>query len=83
MHDLSRERFNIHDFLQEGNGEIWVAAIDYGPRAYVEWVAIEEKAEGGDALFLRAKRWPDFLTGFERVAEGGGVALYRATPRDR
>jgi hypothetical protein len=83
MHDLSRERFNIHDFLQEGNGEIWVAAIDYGPRAYVEWVAIEEKAEGGDALFLRAKRWPDFLKGFERVAEGGGVALYRATPRDR
>jgi hypothetical protein len=77
MHDLSRERFTIHDFLQEGNGEVWVAAMDYGPAAYVEWVAIEEKAEGGDGLFHRAQRWPDFLKGFERVAEGGGVALYR------
>jgi hypothetical protein len=29
-------------------------------------------------LFAAAKRDPDFLEGFERVAEGGGVALYRA-----
>lgn len=77
MHDLSRERFAIHDFLQEGNGEVWVAAMDYGPATYVEWVAIEEQAEGGDGLFHRAKQWPDFLKGFERVAEGGGVALYK------
>jgi hypothetical protein len=83
MHDLSREGFNVHDFLQEGNGEVWVAAMDYGPAAYVEWVAIEEQAEGGDALFHRASRWPEFLKGFDRVAEGGGVALYRATPRTR
>jgi len=77
MQDLSHERFAIHDFLQEGNGEVWVAAMQYGPRAYVQWVAIEEKAEGGDALFLRAQEFPGFLEGFERVAEGGGVALYR------
>jgi hypothetical protein len=38
---------------------------------------MEEQAEGGDALFHRRQRDPGFLAGFERVAEGGGVALYR------
>ena len=80
MHDLSRDGFAIHDFLHEGNGEVWKSAVAFGPRAYVRWVAIEESAEGGDALYLRAKEDPTFLRGFERVAEGGGVALYRATP---
>jgi hypothetical protein len=80
MHDLSLEGFQIRDFLHEGNGEIWKAAMEYGPRGYVTWVAIEERAEGGDAVYLRAKTFAGFLKGFERVAEGGGVALYRATP---
>jgi hypothetical protein len=78
MHDLAFAGFNIHDILHEGNGEIWVAAVQYGPRGYVKWVAIEEKAEGGDVLYQRAKQDDQFLIGFERVAEGGGVALYRA-----
>jgi hypothetical protein len=43
-------------------------------------VAIEESAEGGDALYQRAREDNRFLRGFDRVAEGGGVALYRATP---
>jgi hypothetical protein len=80
MHDLSLEGFEIHDFLQEGNGEVWKSAMQYGPAAYVRWVAIEESAEGGDALYQRSKQFADFLKGFKRVAEGGGVALYRATP---
>ena len=80
MHDLSRDGFAIHDFLHEGNGEVWKAAIEFGPRPYVRWVAIEESAEGGDALSQRAREDDRFLRGFERVAEGGGVALYRATP---
>jgi hypothetical protein len=78
MHDLSRQGFNIHDFLHEGNGEVWKSAFEYGPRPFVTWVAVEEHAEGGDALYLRAQEWPAFLKGFDRVAEGGGVALYRA-----
>ncbi len=45
----------------------------------MRWVVIEERAEGGDALFQAAQRDPHFLDGFVRVAEGGGVALYRAT----
>ncbi len=80
MHDLSREGFAVHDFLHEGNGEVWTAAMQYGPRGFVTWVAIEERAEGGDAVYQRAQKSVDFLRGFERVAEGGGVALYRATP---
>jgi len=43
--------------------------------------AIEERAEGGDALYARTRQWTGFLDGFDRVAEGGGVALYRL--RDR
>jgi hypothetical protein len=80
MHELSLEGFDIHDFLQEGNGEVWASAMQYGPAAYVRWVAVEERAEGGDAVYQRSKQFAGFLKGFERVAEGGGVALYRATP---
>jgi hypothetical protein len=76
MHDLSAQGFVIHDFLHEGNGDIWNLAIT-DPKAVVGWIAIEEKAEGGDALYLEARRHPAFLDGFIRVAEGGGVALYR------
>ena len=76
MHDLSAHGFAIEDFLHEGNGDIWSFAMT-DPKAVVGWMAIEEKAEGGDALYLEAKRHPAFLDGFIRVAEGGGVALYR------
>jgi len=80
MHDLSSIGLEVHDFLHEGNGEVWKAALEFGPRAYVSWVAIEETAEGGDALSQRTKTYARFLDGFSRVAEGGGLALYRATP---
>jgi hypothetical protein len=77
MQDLSAQGFHIRDFVHEGNGDIWNFALS-DPRAVVGWIAIEEKAEGGDALYLEAKRHPAFLDGFTRVAEGGGVALYRS-----
>jgi hypothetical protein len=76
MHDLSADGFRVKDFLHEGTGEIWVRAALY-PRPFAEWIAIEEKAEGGDALHWQAEHDPSFLKGFARVAEGGGVALYR------
>jgi hypothetical protein len=79
MHDLSAHGFAIHDFLHEGNGDIWNFALT-DPRPVAGWIAIEEKAEGGDALYLDAQRHPAFLKGFARVAEGGGVALYRRHP---
>jgi hypothetical protein len=76
MQDLSAQGFHVRDFLHEGNGDIWNFAMS-DPRAVVGWIAIEEKAEGGDVLYLEATRRPAFLEGFVRVAEGGGVALYR------
>ena len=76
MHDLSNDGFEIRHFLHEGNGEIWRFAM-LGPRGHAGWLLIEERAEGGDALYRAAqrRRW---LEGFDRVVEGGGVALYRA-----
>jgi hypothetical protein len=79
MHDLGRAGFDIHSFLHEGNGEVWQYAV-LGPRGYVTWLVMEERAEGGDVLFHAAQRDPRYLEGFERVAEGGGIALYKATP---
>jgi hypothetical protein len=76
MQELSGDGHRIRDFLHEGNGDIWLAALEY-PDPHVEWVLIEERAEGGDMLATRARTRPQFLAGYARVAEGGGVALYR------
>jgi hypothetical protein len=78
MHDLSRSGFAIKDFLHEGNGEIWKYAV-MRPQPIVEWIAMEERAEGGDALWWQGRHDPNFLRGYVRVAEGGGVSLYRRT----
>lgn len=77
MQDLSANGFAIRNFLHEGNGDIWNFAI-LRPAGIVGWIAIEETAEGGDALYWEARRNRRFLEGFVRVAEGGGVALYRS-----
>jgi hypothetical protein len=76
MQELSVAGFGIRDFLHEGNGDIWLAALN-GPARYVGWMLIEERAEGGDMLNQRAARDSGFLAGFDRVCAGGGVALYR------
>lgn len=76
MQDLSAYGFDVRDFLHEGDGEIWRAAMEH-PRPFAEWIAIDEAGRGGDALYWRGKRDPAFLAGYARVAEGGGVALYR------
>jgi hypothetical protein len=76
MQELSREGFRIRDFLHEGNGDIWLAALEY-PDPHAEWLLVEEQAEGGDMLAARSRARPQYLAGYARVAEGGGVALYR------
>jgi Dolichyl-phosphate-mannose-protein mannosyltransferase len=75
MQEMSHDGFNVRDFLHEGNGDIWLYALER-PRDYAGWLLIEEKAEGGDMLYKRARENPDFLRGFSRVCEGAGVALY-------
>ncbi len=80
MQDLSAEGFELRDFLHEGNGDIWLGALE-GPRPFVGWVLIEELSEGGDVLAQIARANPRWLEGFTRVAEGAGLALYRRDPR--
>ncbi len=76
MQEASRSGLAIRDFLHEGNGDIWLAALDR-PRPFVDWIVIEEKAEGGDMLARLARAKPSFLADYERVCEGAGLALYR------
>jgi len=76
MQEAAASGFAIRDFLHEGNGDIWLAALT-GPRPFARWVLIEEKAEGGDMLAHIAREKPSFLDGYERVCEGAGLALYR------
>jgi hypothetical protein len=77
MQEMSHEGLNIRDFVHEGNRPFWPDAVKE-PRGRVGWILVEEKAEGGDVLSLRARESPLFLNGFRRVCEGGGVVLYRA-----
>jgi hypothetical protein len=79
MQDLSRNGFDIRDFLHEGNGDIWLNALE-NPRPFAGWLLIEEQAEGGDMLAKRARENPAFLAGFSRVSEAAGLALYRRIP---
>ncbi len=76
MQEASRSGLAIRDFLHEGNGDIWLAALE-SPRPFAAWMLIEEKAEGGDMLARLARTRPNFLQGYERVCEGAGLALYR------
>lgn len=78
MQQMSAQGFALKDFLHEGNGDIWKAAL-ITPRPYVKWILIEESAEGGDELAILARANPSFLDGFARVTESGGVALYVRT----
>ncbi|MBI3400113.1 MAG: hypothetical protein HY048_01730 [Acidobacteria bacterium] len=76
MQEASRSGFTIRHFLHEGNGDLWLAALD-NPRPFVEWILIEEKAQGGDMLARRSREHPTFLEGYSRVCEGAGLALYK------
>ncbi|HUR35502.1 MAG TPA: hypothetical protein VM032_16985 [Vicinamibacterales bacterium] len=76
MQDVSKAGFAIRDFLHEGNGDIWLNALN-APRPFAGWILIEEKAEGGDMLAAIARENPQFLDGYARVCEGAGLALYR------
>ena len=79
MQEASASGYAIRNFLHEGNGDIWLAALE-NPRPFAEWVLIEEKAEGGDMLARLARERPAFLAGYSRVCEGAGLALYRRSP---
>jgi hypothetical protein len=77
MQETSRIGLSIHDYIHEGIGQIWTSSLEGGARHNAGWVLIEEQAEGGDDLSKLRVTSPDFLRGFVRVCDGGGVALYR------
>jgi hypothetical protein len=79
MHDLGREGFGIGDFLHEGNGEIYKAAV-IDPAAHTRFLLVEERAEGGDVFAHLLRDQPGVAAKFTRVAAGGNVALYRRKP---
>jgi hypothetical protein len=76
MQEASHRGLAIRDFLHEGNGDIWLAALE-DPHRFADWLLIEEKAEGGDMLAHLARERPSFLAGYARVCDGAGLALYR------
>jgi hypothetical protein len=80
MQELAGAGFDVRDFLHEGNGDIWLRALEE-PSPFVGWILIEEKSEGGDMLARVARENPRFLNGFSRVCEGSGVALYQRQNR--
>jgi len=77
MQELSREGFDLADFIHEGSGPIWQRAYYAEPSLFAGWVMVEEAAEGGDMLHQKHVAWPGFLAAYERVCQGGNVALYR------
>jgi hypothetical protein len=77
MQELSNAGFHLEDFLHEGSGPIWQRAYYAEPSAFAGWVLVEEAAEGGDMLFQKQQAWPGFLAAYDRVCEGGHVALYK------
>jgi len=80
MQESSHAGLALKNFLHEGNGDLWQAALQF-PRRHVRWILMEERAEGGDMLAALSRSRPDFLQGFSRTAEGGGLVLYRRDDR--
>jgi hypothetical protein len=76
MQEAADQGYAIRDFLHEGNGDIWLAALE-APRPFADWILIEEKAQGGDMLARIARARPSFLDGYTRVCDGAGMALYK------
>ena len=73
MQELSHAGFGLDDFVHEGIGELWPEALAV-PAASRRVDPLRGAAEGGDMLMAERRRNPDFVAGFTRVCEGGGVA---------
>lgn len=81
MQELSHAGINIRDFVHEGTLPYWHEAIE-APQGRVGWILVEERAEGGDMLAVRARQSSAFTAGFARMCADGGVALYKAESKN-
>jgi hypothetical protein len=78
MQETSRIGLDIRDYVHEGNGDLWLDALA-SPKRHVGWVLIQARNDQRDALAARRDDHPEFLEGFQAVAEAGDVTLYRRT----
>ncbi len=78
MQETGRVGISIRQYIHEGIGQLWADSLRDAGR-HARWVLIEEEAEGGDVLARLNRNSHEFLAGFERHCDGGGVALYRRT----
>ena len=76
MQETSADGIFLRDYIHEGIGQIWADSLEH-PARHAGWVLVEEQSEGGDVLAQRQRERPTFLADFDRICEGGGVALYR------
>ena len=81
MQETSHAGFSIRRYIHEGIGPMWSDSL-VSARRHAGWVLIEERAEGGDVLARLRTRSAQFLEGFERICDGGSVALYRRVHRE-
>jgi hypothetical protein len=78
MQETAQAGLSIRDYIHEGIGDLWKDSL-VDPARHARWVLIEENAEGGDVLARLSRRSPQFLAGFDRHCEGGGIAVFRRT----
>ena len=67
----------ISQYIHEGIGSLWADSLIQAGR-HAGWVLIDEEAEGGDVLARLSRSSREFLAGFKRECEGGGVAFTAA-----
>jgi hypothetical protein len=81
MQEAAHGGFALWDFLHEGNGFLWPAALAR-PREHAGWILIRAgDREGRDALLKAMEENPRFFVGFSEIGEFGGVTLYRRGER--
>ena len=79
MQELSAIGLRIRNFVYEENTPFWREALEE-PGPDIGWILISENPDGRDALIGPARENSAMLRDFDRVCEGGRVALYRRRP---
>jgi hypothetical protein len=76
MQETAAVGLPLRAYVHEGTGDLWLDALA-APRRHVGWMLVESRTDGRDALADRIAKDPAFLAGFEAVASGGDVVLYK------
>ena len=77
MQELSQIGLGISRFPARGQPPDVGRGNRDGGAPFAGWMLVEEVAEGGDVIAQQIRDNPHFIDGYERVCDGGNVALYR------